>query len=76
MGWKRAYSKRPRRASRRLCPWCGDKQVLGPCGVAEHLYAQPGRPRQIGDCNGRVYIHEANGCADACPSQANIEHNR
>ena len=64
MAWKRAYSKRPRRASRRVCPDCGDRQFLGSCGVPSHLYAQPGRPRQAFDCNGRVYIHEGNGGMD------------
>jgi len=61
MPYKREYSKRPRRPSKRACPFCGEHSFLAECGVESHKFAEAGRRRQPGDCNGRVYVHEFNG---------------
>jgi len=61
MPYKRAFSKRPRRASKRACQFCGEPVSLISCGVKEHLFAAPGTRRQPGDCNGRVYAHDETG---------------
>ena len=53
----RQLNKRPRRPSHRDCYGCGERVDLVSCGVDEHQFAPKGTRRQLGDCNGRVYVH-------------------
>ena len=63
----RQLSKRPRRASTKLCDGCEAPVSLIDCGVDSHKFAERGTRRKPVQCNGRVYAHDDTGGME-CPA--------